>query len=410
MSPDPAPMPMARRCPFDPPEEYRGIRGADPIHRIRLPSGDYGWLVTRFADVRQVLSDARFSHRNDLIEPPVPPDPITEWVPTPPDRGTFNMMDAPDHTRYRRMLTRYFSSGRTERMADRIAEIANEQVDRLVAAGAEADLVADYAVPLAGRVICEMLGVPESEQEQLQRDVDTTFCLTVDVHVAYKAILRIGEAVERIVADRLAAAARLGSGDAPDVLTDLAARGDLDAEELRSITGVLLIGGMDTTANMLGLGALALLRNPEQLRLFRSGSDNSQVDELLRWLTISQWGASRRALEDVVVGAAADGTGGQPVRAGELVVLALNAANRDAAAFDDPDRLDLTRAPGGHVAFGHGAHLCIGHHLARVTLRVGWTVLFSRLPGLRVTVPDSDLRMRDQMTHYGVHELPVAFA
>jgi len=407
---EPAPMPMARQCPFDPPEDYRRLRTEDPIHRILLPSGDHGWLVTRLADIRAVLSDSRFSHRNDLIEPVVPPRPLVEWTPTPPQPGGFNMMDAPDHTRYRKMLTRYFTARHVARFTARITQIAIEQIDRMVAAGPEADLVADYAEPLAGRVIFELLGADYDEYASLQRDIDNTFCLDVTLERAYPAMMNIGSAIERIVATRMAEVGRLGGTEpSGDVLTDLIVRGELDAEELRGIIGLLLIGGMDTTSNTLALGALALIRHPDQRAVFEAGSDSGQVDELLRWLTISQWGVSRRALADVTLGAGPDGSGGQLVHEGEMVVLALNSANRDPAAFTEPDRLDLRRQPRKHVALGAGVHMCIGQHLARATLRVGWDVLFSRLPDVRTVPGTGEPRFLHDMLHYGLRALPVTW-
>jgi cytochrome P450 len=406
----PAPIPMARTCPFDPPEVYRRLRTEDPIHRILLPSGDHAWLVTRLADIRAILSDPRFSHRNDLIEPPVPPEPIAPWVPTPPTPGGFNMMDPPDHTRYRKILARYFTARHVARFTARITEIANELIDQLAASGTEADLVADYAAPLAGRAIFELVGVDDGERADLQRNIDTTFCLTVTLERAIPAITNLGAAIERIVAGRLAEVERSGgAGGRDDVLTDLIVRDELDGDELRTVIFILLVGGMDTTANMLALGTLALLRHPDQLALFTAGSQPGHVDELLRWLTISQWGASRRALADVTVGAEPDGSGGHLVREGEMVVLALNSANRDPAAFPEPDRLDLGRRPSKHVAFGGGVHMCIGQHLARATLRAGWDALFSRLPDIRTAPGTAEPRFRLEMTHYGLCALPVTW-
>jgi cytochrome P450 len=407
---EPAPMPMARTCPFDPPEVYRRLRTEDPIHRILLPSGDHAWLVTRFADIRAILSDPRFSHRNDLIEPPVPPKPVAPWVPTPPSPGGFNMMDPPDHTRYRKILARYFTARHVARFGARITEIANELIDRLLAAGPVADVVADYAAPLAGRAIFELVGVNDAERADLQRNIDTTFRLTVTLEQAIPAITNLGAAIERIVAGRLAEVERDGGAEGrDDVLSDLIVRGELDGDELRTVIFILLVGGMDTTANMLALGALALMSHPDQLALFAAGSDSGHVDELLRWLTISQWGASRRALADVTVGARPDGSGGHLVREGEMVVLALNSANRDPAAFPDPDRLDLGRGPGKNVAFGGGVHMCIGQHLARTTLRAGWDALFSRLPDIRTAPGAGEPRFRYEGTHYGLHALPVTW-
>jgi cytochrome P450 len=390
-----APMPMARGCPFDPPERYRELRAEDPVSRLLLPSGDVGWLVTRFADVREVLADNRFSHRNDRIEPTVPPEQTAEWVPTPPEPGAFNMMDPPEQTRYRRLLAKYFSVRRIRGHAGMIEEIASELLDRMVATGPPADLVADYTVPLTSRTICVMLGIREDDRPALQEHINNVFAITVTPEQAYPAIMGIGEAMQRLVTE-------CQRSPGADIVSDLLARGDLTVDEVRTIAGVLATGGMDTTANMMALGALTLLRHPDELDKLREDPAlfEFSVDELLRFLTISQWGAVRRALSDVEIG-------GQLIREGELVVVALNSANRDERHFDEPDRLDISRRPPGHVAFGFGPHQCIGQNLARTSLSIGWRALFTRLSDLRVSVPLEDLSMRHDMTHYGLHALPV---
>lgn len=391
------PMPQARGCPFDPPEEYRELRAREPVSRLLLPTGDLGWLVSRLSEVRAVLADNRFSHRNDLIEPVVPPEQTAEWVPTPPEPGAFNMMDPPDQTAYRKLLTRYFSVRRIRGLVPMIEQTARELVEEMEAAGPPADLVADYAVPLASRVISAMLGISEQDRPLLQEHINDVFAITVTPEQAYPAIMGIDGAVRRLIEQ-----CQDKPGD--DITSELLARGDLTVDEVRTIAGVLAAGGMDTSANMMALGALTLMRHPDQLAELREDPDrfSSAVDELLRYLTISQWGAARRALEDVEVG-------GQLIREGELVVVALNSANRDERHFAEPDRLDLSRRP-GHVAFGFGAHHCIGQNLARTSLAVGWRVLFTHYRELDVAVPFDELHWRHDMTHYGLHALPVTWA
>lgn len=163
---------------------------------------------------------------------------------------------------------------------------------------------------------------------------------------------------------------------------------------------VLLAAGLDTTANMITLGTYALLCHPAQRDALRADPGRA-VEELLRYLTIAHTGA-RTALEDVELG-------GETIRAGETVTLSLQAADRDADRFADPDTLDLTRDAVGHVAFGYGIHQCLGQHLARTEMCVAIPALFDRFPGLRLAVPPGEVTMRDEMNIYGAHRLPVAW-
>jgi cytochrome P450 len=180
--------------------------------------------------------------------------------------------------------------------------------------------------------------------------------------------------------------------------------GGLTDDELVNIGNLLLIAGHETTANMLGLGTLTLLQHPGQLAALRADPTlfTGAVEELLRYLSIIQFGLLRVATEDVEVG-------GRRILAGDPVVVAVMTADRDPARFADPDTLDVTRGYSPHLAFGHGVHQCLGQQLARVELKVGLRALLERFPTLRLAVPPEQVRMRDDMAIYGVHELPVTW-
>ncbi|MCF6469866.1 cytochrome P450 [Nonomuraea sp. MG754425] len=167
---------------------------------------------------------------------------------------------------------------------------------------------------------------------------------------------------------------------------------------------LLLVAGHETTANMIALGTWTLLRHPEQLEALRADPAliGNAVEELLRYLSIIQFGAQRAALEDVTL----DGT---PIRAGQTLVISIPAADRDAARFPDPDALNLARDAAGHLGFGHGVHQCLGQQLARIEMRVAYAALLRRFPDLRMAVPDEEVPLRTDMAIYGVHSLPVAF-
>jgi len=217
----------------------------------------------------------------------------------------------------------------------------------------------------------------------------------------------VRDEIEQYMLD-LVQAKRAQPGD--DLLSGLITRGDDDPEaaltdeELVHIGNVLLIAGHETTANMLALGTLALLEHPAQLAALRADFSlvDQAVEELLRYLSIVQFGLVRTATEDVEVG-------GQRIPAGEPIVASLAAANRDPAQFPEPDELDLSRAYSPHLAFGHGVHQCLGQQLARVEMKVGFRALLERFPSLRLAVPLEQVRMRDEAFIAGVHELPVTW-
>ncbi|MFF9558735.1 cytochrome P450 [Streptomyces albus] len=391
----------ARTCPFDPPAEYARLRETCPVAPLKLtlaPGDGDGWLVTRLADVRAVLSDRRFSHRNELIGLPIPPPfPMSEYRPQPAAPGAFIKMDQPGHSRYRRYLTRSFTMRATAGLEPMITRLTERHLDALKQAGRPADLVSVFAEPLPVQVMCEMLGVPEDVREPLREHLAVLSRMSYPVEELITACTVIAETLQEMIAAKRAAP---GS----DLLSELAGAQDLTDEELVNIAWALLGGGFDTTANMLALGTFALLCHPDQLAVLRARPElaGNAVEELLRYLTISHLGASRAALEDVELN-------GVRIKAGDTVVALLPAANRDPAHFEAPDRLDITAATQGHVAFGHGEHQCIGQHLARAVLRIALPALFDRFPGLRLAVDADSVPLRSDMLHYGVHELPVTW-
>ncbi|WP_461038307.1 cytochrome P450 [Streptomyces mayteni] len=391
--PPPAPFPTVRDTPLDPPAELGRLRGSHPVSRLAHPDGSTGWLVTGHALVRQVLADPRFSSRTELLRSPVRAEP---HEPAPP--GVFIGMDEPAHARYRRLLTGQFTVRRTRALAARVERIVEDCLDTTEAAGPPADLVRTFALPVPSLVICELLGVPYTFHGDFQRW--TTAMVSTASSAAESRAAE--EALTAFLAD-VVAAKRAAPGD--DLLSGVIDAGALTDEEAVGIAMLLLVAGHETTSGMLSLGTFALLRHPEQLALLRAdpGLVDGAVEELLRYLGIAQFEvAARSALEDVTLG-------GRLIRAGEPVTLSLPAANRDPAVFADPDELDLTRAPSGHVAFGHGGHACLGQQLARVEMRIAFPALLRRFPGLRLAVAPEDVPFRNDMPIYGAHRLPVAW-
>ncbi|GAA0820727.1 cytochrome P450 [Streptosporangium amethystogenes subsp. fukuiense] len=386
--------PFGRPDPFTPPERLAALREERPVTRMAYPDGRVGWLVTSYSAVRSILADPRFSSRRELLNVPVP-FPLMQEMRRPADPGMFIRMDPPDHTRYRRLLTAQFTVRRMKQLEPRIHEITEERLDAMEKAGPPQDLVREFALPIPSLVICELLGVPYSDREEFQQATAVLLNLESAVEDIRAAVARVAAFFARLIELKRAE-------PADDLLSGLVTGGELTDEELGNIGFLLLAAGHETTANMLGLGTFALLQHPEQLAALRADpslADNA-VEELLRYLSIIHIGPIRAALEDVEVD-------GELIRAGEVVTLSVQAANRDPSRFTDPDRLDITGPASGHLTFGHGLHQCLGQQLARVEMRTAFPMLFDRFPGLRLAIPAQEVRMRDTMSIYGVRELPV---
>ncbi|WP_232666595.1 cytochrome P450 [Pseudonocardia sp. TRM90224] len=389
-------LPIERTTRFDPPAELMRL---PPVARMTYPDGHLGWLVTDHAAAKIVLSDARFSSRQELRHAPVRANRVGD-TPLGARPGWFVNMDGAQHARYRRLLAGEFTVRRTERLRPRITEIVDDHIDALVAAGPPVDLVSAFAFPVPSLVICELLGVPYEDHPFFQTQTSAAARFDTPPADAAAAMGALYGYLAQLVESR-----RRGRQQ-DDLLGGLIAAGDLDDEELTNIALILLVAGHETTANMIGLGMLALFEHPEQLTTLRAkpGLVDNAVEELLRYLTILHAGAPfRAALADVELA-------GQLIEAGETVTVSLPAADRDPTLFPDPAELRLDR-PGAqrHLAFGHGLHMCLGHALARMELRIAYRALLDRLPGLQPAVPTAQVRLRLQSAVLGVEELPVTW-
>ncbi|WP_460530824.1 cytochrome P450 [Flindersiella endophytica] len=280
-----------------------------------------------------------------------------------------------------------------------VERITTELLDAMESTGAPVDLVQTYAWPMPTIAICQLLGVPYAARERFQRDVRVMSKRDMPRQARIEANLDLLSFLRDVVLQKRAE-------PADDLLSELVRAGELTHEEIIGIARVVFFGGHETTASMLGLGAFALLQNPDQLSAFVSADENgvdNAVEELLRYLTILQFGVLRVALEDVVLDDVL-------IKAGDTICVSLPEVNRDPKQFTEPNTLDLARPTAGrHLAFGHGVHQCLGQQLARIELRVGFTQLFRRFPNLRLAVRPDQVRLREDMVHYGVHELPVTW-
>lgn len=391
------------RCPFDPPAAVRRMREQAPVGAVPMLNGTTAWMVTGYDEARLVLSDPRFSSdrfRSDSLMNDVPAEVREKLFDERSRAGSFISMDPPEHSRYRKLLTGQFTVRRMRRLTPRISEIVTEHLDAMLAGGTSADLVTAFALPVPSLVICELLGVRYADRAEFQ---DRTATM-LNLDTPFGELLRVRDEMRGFM-QRLVTAKRARPTD--DLLSGLihgAAQPALTDDELVGIANLLLIAGHETTANMFGLGAFALLQHPEQLAALRDDPTviDGAVEELLRYLSIVHLGLVRITTEAVQLG-------GQQIPAGGTVLISLPEANRDPEHWSDPASLDLARERGPHLAFGHGVHQCLGQQLARVEMTVGFTELLRRLPGLRLTVAAEDVPLRSDMIVYGVRSLPVAW-
>lgn len=398
-----------RRDGFDPTPELRQIRDIDGVRTVSNAFGMSVYLITRYQDIKAVLSDhTRFSNGR----PPgfvVPGAPAVDEDEAARNRaGNLLGLDPPEHQRLRRMLTGEFTIRRMQRLQPRIVEIVEAQLDALAAAGKQAststgapaaDLVEHFALPIPSLVICELLGVPYQDRDDFQRRSARQLDLSIPIPERFE-LARQG----REYMGGLVGAARTRPGD--DILGMLVREhGDeLTDDELIGIASLLLLAGHETTSNMLALGTLALLRHPEQLAAVRDDpvAVAPAVEELLRWLSIVHTAIPRITTTDVEIA-------GVEIPAGQLVFASLPAGNRDGEFVDAPDILDIDRGAPGHLAFGHGVHHCLGAPLARMEMQIAFPALLRRFPNLALAEDFADVQFRSFHFIYGVKSLEVTW-
>lgn len=390
---------------LEPPAEWARLRAGCPVAPVRMASGDRAVLLTRYADVRALLSDPRFTR--DLGADDAARVGTSEGGAFNRARedgeaaGSGSIMAGGGHLRWRRLVGRSFTVRRVQALQPRIAEIAHELVDAMVAGPAPADLESALGFPLPVAVICELLGVPRDDQVHFARWSDTLLNLTRYEQPEIDAAGREFTAymVGHVQAKRADPGEDLLSGLA--AVVD-AADGRMSEPELVATGQALLIAGHETTANMIGK-MVSMLLSPrsrwEQL-LADPALVPTAVEEALRFDANPGFGMPRYVSEPTEVA-------GTVLERGTTVISSMAAANRDERAFDGADDMDLTRTPNPHLAFGTGPHSCLGQTLARIELRTVLSVLLDRLPTLDLAVPAGALRRREGLIVGGLEEVPV---
>jgi cytochrome P450 len=385
-------LPFERANALDISAAFGTLRAEEPITRVRTGTGDEAWLVTGYEEVRSIFADERFgrSHPTPLTAPRLSNSALIGGPSG--DHATERVA----HDRMRRLLAPAFSARRMRALSGRVQQFVDDLLDRMEEQAPPVDLRAWLSIPLPVQVICELLGVPYEDRDHFRSISEDMGELADPVRSAQ------ADAAMREYTDGIIEARRADPGE--DVFSDLA-MADLPADQISTMAAGLLFAGHETTVNQIDYGVLLLLTNPAQLDALKRDPAlaPAAVEEVMRLAAPSEHGLLRYAREDVDVA-------GKTIRAGEAVVLATVAANRDDRAYADPDRFDLHRdSRNPHLGFGYASRYCLGANLARVELRAVFGTLFQRFPALRPAVPVEELPLRPNHLTGGLTEVPVTW-
>jgi cytochrome P450 PksS len=382
---------------------YARLRAEAPVYRVILPTGETGWLVTRYDDVATVLKDERFLKN---AETAMTPEQAARqpWFRTLFKSLKRNLLevDPPDHTRLRALVTKAFSPRLVEQMRERIQRLTDQLLDGIHGLD-RIDLIHDYALPIPTTIIAEMLGVPVEDRHRFHRWSKALFAASTSTWSLLKAIPSVW-LFQRYLRGFIRKRRAQPRDDLTSALVQAEEAGDaLSEHELVAMIFLLLVAGHETTVNLVGNGMLALLEHPDQLERLRNdpGLIKPAIEELLRYASPVEMATERYACEDVSLA-------GVTIPRGEIVFAVIASANRDERQFPDPDTLDITREPNKHLSFGLGAHFCLGATLARLEGQIAISRLLRRVPDLRLGVRPDQLRWRTGLILRGLEALPLA--
>lgn len=372
--------PTSARILSDPYDTYDRLRTRDPVHRMRLING---WVLTRYEDVDMVLRDHRQFSKNDGRED---------------EYRSMLHHDPPDHTRLRSLVSKAFTPRAVRELHPRVQRIVDDLLNELEGKD-RFDLIESLAFPMPVTVIAEMLGVPAQDMDKF-KDWSNDVSLTIEPSLREDQIRRVERASEELYAyfeDIIEQRRREPQDDMITALLNAEDEGDrLTHEELLGTLVLLLVAGNETTRNLIGNGMRALLKHPDQLRKLRDNSDllDSAINELLRYDSPVQLDG-RLVHSDVEVA-------GHRIHAGQRILCAIGAANRDPTVFAEPDKLDIERNERSHIAFGRGIHHCLGAPLAMLEARAAFSALLDRFSHIELV---SEPVYRKQVVLRGVEEL-----
>ncbi|TCC46717.1 cytochrome P450 [Kribbella capetownensis] len=375
---------------------FAELAAKGPLTHLMLFTGVPVWLVTGYAETRALLAHP------DVVRSPMDGphrDQITAQLVNATEQHML-VVNPPDHTRLRKLVTAAFTRRRIEGLEPRIREIAAGLLDQMAAAGDGVDLVDAYSYPLPITVICELIGIPMRDREEFRRW--SSVAVDASVHTPEEYVEAAG-AIVGFIRDLIEDKREAPAEDLLSALIDARDGSDrLTEDELTSMVFLLLAAGHETTVNLITNGVHALLRRPDQLALLKAEPERlpAAVEEVLRYDGPLQAAIPYVAQAPIEIA-------GSRIEAGEVIVFALLPANRDGRKTDRPDELDITRPENAHLAFGHGIHHCLGAPLARLEGRIALGMLFDRFPDLRLAAPEQDPARGASLLMNSIRQLPV---
>jgi cytochrome P450 len=399
-SADLPPFPIPRECPYRPSARHVGLREAGPMSKVRLYNGRIAWLVTGAAQARAVLSD----YRRVSIRPyhgnyPLLNEEFEKVV----DSGYADVLfgvDPPEHTRQRQMIMPSFTLRRTAELRPDIQRIVDEKLDDMVRSGQPADLVAHFAQPVPSMVMSLLLGVPYTDHEEFETPARKLFV----PELAEEATAELGDYLDRLIAKKEHDPGAGFTGLLDDLIVNHLHKGNVTRSELIHIAMAMLVAGTDTTTNVISLGTLALLDNPEQWSALRAdpGLVPGAVEEILRYVSLVE-AFARVAVEDIEFPE-------QVIKSGDGILISCAGVNFDPVSAAEPNTFDIQRPPKPSFSFSHGIHRCPGDNLARLELEIAFGTLAGRFPNLRSVLPIDELPSNNNDgTLQRLYKLPVTW-
>ncbi|MFD2761581.1 cytochrome P450 family protein [Lentibacillus juripiscarius] len=372
---------------------YSQLREEEPVSYVRLPDGQYAWFITRYDDALEALKNQSFI--KDFTK-------LGDHADNRSSIFSENMLfaDMPDHRRLRGLVSKAFTPNMIEGLRDRIQEITDELLEE-TAGQNQINLIDEFAFPLPIIVICEMLGIPAEDRDKFRiwsnsmiEGSNSKYAENLEQHM---------RDFTQYLKQRIAVVRESPGDDLISKLVIAEEQGDqLSEKELYGVVALLIIAGHETTVNFIGNSIMALLENPDQLKMLKNKPEliKTAIEETLRYNDPVEFSTSRWAREDMEFK-------GEFIKKGDLVIIALNSANHDPCQFKDPEVLDITREKSKHLAFGKGIHACLGAPLARLEGEIAINSFFRRYPNAKMIVDKNDLEWRTGMVVRGVRELPL---